>query len=107
MASAASFAASLFLFLSLRQGFLLEKRLAVGDRYLVVVRMNLGEGQKAVAIPAIVDESGLKRWLYAGDLGEVDIPPKRPLACRTRSQIPRPDCLAEPRPGFPPDGRRR
>ena len=81
MASAASLAVGLFILLSLRQGFLLEERLTVSDRDLVVVRMDLGKGQKAMAIPAIVDESGLERWFYAGDLGEIDIPSQRPLAC--------------------------
>src|ERR1700679_2910689 len=81
MASPASLAVGLFVRLSLRQGFLLEERLSVSDRYLIVIRMNLGESQEAVAIPAIVDESGLQRWFYAGDLGEIDITSKGPLAC--------------------------
>ena len=80
MTSAASFAVGLFVLLALRQGFLLKKRLSIGDRNLVIVRMDLGESEKTVAVAAIVDESGLERRLYPGDLGEVDIPPQRPLA---------------------------
>ena len=80
MTPAASFAVGLFVLLALGQGFLLKKRLSIGDRNLVIVRMDFGEGEKAVAIAAIVDESGLERRLYPGNLGEVDIPPQRPLA---------------------------
>src|SRR3984957_6615727 len=72
MASAASLA-GVFVLLPLRLGFLFEERLTVSDRDLVVVWINFGESEKARAIPAIVDESGLKRWLYAGDLSEIDI----------------------------------
>ena len=107
VAPASSFAVRLIVLLALRLGFLLKKRLSVGDRNLVIVRMNFGEGQKAVAIAAIVDESGLERRLYAGDLGKIDIPAQRSLACRTRSQTPRLDCLSTPPPGFLPDARRR
>jgi len=50
-----------------------DQRLPVGDRDLVTVRMDFAEGQQAVPIAAIFDEGGLQRWLYARDLGEVDI----------------------------------
>jgi hypothetical protein len=60
MAPAASFAIGLFVVLALGQGFLLKKRLSVGDRNLVIVRMDFGEGKKPVPIAAIVDEGGLK-----------------------------------------------
>ena len=82
MAAAASFAVRLFVLLALAQGFLLEKRLPIRDRNLIIVRMNFGEGEKTVAIAAIVDESGLEGRLDAGDLGEVDIAAQRPLARR-------------------------
>jgi hypothetical protein len=51
----------------------LDQGLPVGDRDLVVVRMNFAEGEKAVAVAAIFDEGRLKRGLYPRDLGEVDI----------------------------------
>jgi hypothetical protein len=51
----------------------LDQRLAIGDRDLIIVRMDFAEGQKAVAVAAIFDESGLQRRLYARDLGEIDI----------------------------------
>ena len=49
---------------------------AVGDRDLIVVGVDLVEGQEAVAVAAVFDEGGLQAGLYAGDLGEVDIAPK-------------------------------
>ena len=66
----------LFLGLFAQQGF------AVGDGDLVVVRMDLVEGQEPVAVAAIFDERGLQAGFYAGDLGEIDIAPKL-LAGRT------------------------
>jgi len=51
----------------------LDQRLPVGDRNLVVVRMNFAEGEKTVAIAAIFDEGRLERRFYPRDLGEVDI----------------------------------
>jgi hypothetical protein len=51
----------------------LDQGLPVRDRYLVVVGMNFTEGEKAVAVAAILDEGGLERWLYPRDLGEVDV----------------------------------
>jgi hypothetical protein len=51
----------------------LDQRLTVGDRDLIIIRVNFAEGQEAVAVAAIFDEGGLQRRLYAGDLGEVDV----------------------------------
>jgi GAF domain-containing protein len=52
----------------------LDQRLAIGDRDLIIVRMDFAEGQKAVAVAAIFNEGGLQGGLYARDLGEIDIP---------------------------------
>jgi len=38
----------------------LDQRLTVGDRNLVVVRMDFAEGEKAVTVAAIFDEGGLQ-----------------------------------------------
>jgi hypothetical protein len=67
--------AILAFFLGLAMGALvrLDQGLTIGDRNLIIVRMNFAEGEKAVAVAAIFDEGGLKRWFYARDLGEVDI----------------------------------
>ncbi len=53
--------------------FLVDQRLPVGDRDLVVVGMNFTERQEAVAIAAIIDEGGLERRLDPGYLGEIDV----------------------------------
>jgi hypothetical protein len=54
----------------------LDQGLTVGDRDLIIVRMDFAEGEEAVAIAAVFNEGGLKRWLYARDLGEIDIAAK-------------------------------
>ena len=49
------------LFLSFAMGAFirLDQRLTVGDRDLVVVRMDFAESEKAVAVAAVFDEGGL------------------------------------------------
>jgi hypothetical protein len=54
----------------------LDQRLPVGDRNLVIIRMNFAEGQEAVAVAAIFDEGGLQRRFDPGDLGEIDVAAK-------------------------------
>ena len=56
--------------------FLGDQRLPVGDRDLVVVGMDFAEGQKAVAIAAVVDEGRLQRRFDARDLGQIDVAAK-------------------------------
>jgi hypothetical protein len=75
MARAAAVGAVLGLFFSFAMGAFvrLDQRLAIGDRNLIIVRMDFAEGQKAVAVAAILNEGGLQRGLYARDLGEIDI----------------------------------
>src|SRR3954452_15313503 len=54
--------------------FLFPKQsLTIGNRYLIVVRMNFGKGQKPVAIAAVVDESGLERGLDPRHLSEINV----------------------------------
>jgi len=67
--------AVLALFLGLAMGLLLgfDQCLPVGNRDLVVVGMDFAEGEEAVAVAAIFDESGLERGFDSCDLGEVDI----------------------------------
>ena len=57
-------------------GLVLEQGLTVRERDLVVVRVDLAEGEEAVAVAAVLDEGGLERGLHAGHLGEVDIAAK-------------------------------
>jgi hypothetical protein len=74
--AAAAVGAVLALFLGFAMGlfFGLDQRLPVGDRDLVVVGMDFAEGEEAVAVAAIFNESGLERGFDPCDLGEVDIP---------------------------------
>ncbi|WP_306768038.1 hypothetical protein [Bradyrhizobium sp. MOS002] len=74
--AAAALGAVLALFLGLAMGLLLgfDQCLPVGNRDLVVVGMDFAEGEEAVAVAAIFDESGLERGFDSCDLGEVDIP---------------------------------
>src|SRR4051812_20667937 len=67
--------------------FLLDQRLTVGDRDLVVVGMNFRERQEAMAIAAVVDEGGLERRLYARDLGEIDIAAQLAPACGLKVEL--------------------
>jgi hypothetical protein len=62
-------------FLSLAMGALvrLDQGLTIGDRNLIIVRMDFAEGEKAVTVAAILDDGSLQGWFYARDLGEVDI----------------------------------
>ena len=53
--------------------FLLDQRLPVGDRNLVIVGMNFAEGQEAVAIAAVIDECRLQRRFDARHLGQIDV----------------------------------
>jgi len=75
MARATAVAAVLVLFLGLAvSAFIgLYQRLTVGDRDLVVVRMDFAESQEAVTVAAIFDEGSLQRRLDARDLGEVNV----------------------------------
>ena len=50
-----------------------HQRFAVGERNLIVVRVDFVEGQEAVAIAAIFDEGRLQRRLNTRHLGEIDI----------------------------------
>ena len=71
--AAAALAVGLVLVLAVRARLFLEQRLPVGDRDLIIVGVDFGEGEKTVAIAAVVDEGGLERGLHAGHLGEIDI----------------------------------
>ena len=53
--------------------FLVDQGLPVGDRNLIVVGVDFAKRQEAVAIAAVVDESGLQRRLDARHLRQIDI----------------------------------
>ena len=75
VARAAAVGAVLGLFFGLAMGAFvgLDQRLPIGNRNLIIVRMDFAEGQKAVSIATIFNEGGLQGGLYARDLGEIDI----------------------------------
>jgi hypothetical protein len=63
-----------FLFrLALRTFLVLDQRLTVGDRDLVVIGMDFAEGQEAVAVAAVFDERGLQRRFDPCDFCEIDV----------------------------------
>ena len=52
---------------------LLQQRLPVGEGDLIVVGMDFGEGEEAVAVAAVIDERRLQRRLDPRYLGEIDV----------------------------------
>jgi hypothetical protein len=56
--------------------FLRDQRLPVGNRNLIVVRVDFRKRQEAMAIAAVVDESRLQGRFNARDFGEIDITAK-------------------------------
>ena len=53
-----------------------KQSLPVGDRDLVVIRVDFAERQEPVPVAAVVDEGSLERGLYARDLGKIDVAPQ-------------------------------
>ena len=56
-----------------------QQGLPVGDRNLVIIGMNVGKCQKALAVAAIFDKGGLQRRLNPSLFGKIDIPFEGPL----------------------------
>ena len=54
-------------------GLLAQQRLAILLGDLVIIRVDFGEGEEAVAVAAIIDERRLQRRFDPGHLGEIDI----------------------------------
>ena len=77
MAAAAALAPMIVLVIVVAAALFFKQRLPVRDRNLIIVRMDFGEGQKAVAVAAVIDEGRLQRGFNARDFGEVDIAAKR------------------------------
>jgi len=78
MARTAPIGAIFILFLGLAMSALVgfDQGLTVGDRDLIVVRVNFAEGKKAMAVAAVFDKGGLKRRLHARDFGQIDVAAK-------------------------------
>ena len=67
-----------FFFLRLARlgGLMLQQRLAVCHRDLIVVGVNFAEREKTVTVAAIFDEGRLQRGLYARDTRQIDVAAK-------------------------------
>ena len=61
--------------------FLVDQGLAVGNGDLIIVGVNFVEGQEAVAVAAVIDESSLERGLHASYFCEIDITTKQLARC--------------------------
>lgn len=72
-AAAAGTVFRFFLGLAMRALVGLDQCLTIGDGDLIVVGMDFAEGQKAVAIAAVLNEGGLQRRLDPRDFREVDV----------------------------------
>ena len=75
-ASLATATAALFVILPMRALLVLEQRLPVSNRDLIIIGMDFREGQEAVTVAAVIDEGSLQRRLYARDLGQIDVAAK-------------------------------
>ena len=81
-------------------GFFSQQRDLVLTRDLVVIGMDFGKGQEAVAVAAIVDESCLQRRFYPGNLGEIDIALDLLVFSRFKIEFLNPVSLEHRHPGF-------
>jgi hypothetical protein len=77
----------LLLSLEFRCRFLVEERLSVGHRDLVVVRVDFGEGEKAVPVATVLDEAGLQRWLDPRHFGQINVATQRLLGCTLEIEL--------------------
>jgi hypothetical protein len=64
-----------------------EQPFAVGDRDLIVVGMDLAEGEEAVAVAAVVDERRLQRRLDPRHLGKIDVSLELLLGRRLKVEV--------------------
>ena len=78
-AAAAAARTLLLLLLDMRGGFFLKQRLPVGDRDLVIIRMDFGEGEEAVPVAAVIDEGGLQGRFDPCHLRQIDVAAQRLL----------------------------
>src|SRR5512140_4035719 len=64
---------ALFFGFAMRAFVRLDQGLTIGNRNLIVIGVDFAEGEEAVTVAAVLDESRLQRRLYARDFGEIDI----------------------------------
>ena len=87
-AATGAFGFFFFLFLCFRIGhFFGQKRLAVRDRNLVIIRMDFGECKEPVAIAAVIHKSRLKRRFDARYFCEIDVASKLAFVFRFKIEF--------------------
>ena len=86
-AVAVAVGAGLFILFRGGAGLVLQQQLPVGDGDLVIVRVDLREGQEAVPVAAIFDEGGLQRRFDPGYFGKVDVAAQLPLVGRLEVEL--------------------
>src|SRR5208337_645957 len=79
---------------------LFQHRFPDSHRNLIVIWMDFCEGQKAMAVSAIVYESGLQRGLDASHFGEIDISPELLARGRFVIELLNPISARHHHPGF-------
>jgi len=77
-----------------------KQRDLVLARDLVIVGMDFREGEKAMPVAAIIDESRLQRGFYASNLGEIDIALDLLVFGRFKVEFLNPVSLEHRHPGF-------
>ena len=80
--------------------FLGDQRLPVGNRNLIIIGMNFTEGEKAVAISAVIDKSRLQRRFNPSHLGQIDIAAQLPAAGRLKVELLHPLATQNDHPGL-------
>src|ERR1700730_2897541 len=70
----------IFFLVALSPRLFLDQGLTVGNRNLIIIRVDFRESKKPMPVAAVVDEGGLKRRLDPHDLGEINIAAKLFLA---------------------------
>ncbi len=82
-------------------------RFLIGVRDRVIVGVDFGEGEEAVAVAAVLNEGGLQRRLNARHLGQIDIASELFAVLRLEIEIFNAFSVEHRDPGFFRDGRRR
>ena len=77
-----------------QQGF------AVLGGQLIVIRVDLAEGEEAMAVAAILDKGGLERGLHPGHFGEIDVSAELFAAGRFEVEIVNLAIVDDGHPGF-------
>ena len=77
-----------------------DQRLTVGHRDLVVIRVNLGEGEETVAVSAVIHERCLQRGFDPRDLCQVDVASQLALVQGLEIKVIDPRSIGHDHPSF-------